>query len=147
MHNRLTNSSHIAKKANASLTNQNSSKGINNQTLVASRNSSIPFKIALEDSLISPYTFKKAKTEGAKGFGDFVSKTVGKHLTITQVEKLYLRTDGPSGAKNKEKIGEVSREMYHFGNGTRNFRVHGYYNAQNYFCLCRIDPNHKYNFK
>ncbi|WP_432375906.1 MAG6450 family protein [Lactiplantibacillus pentosus] len=129
------------------LTSQNKAKDANNPILVTPRKSSVQFKIALEDALIAPYTFKKAKAEGAKGFVEFIAKTVGKHLSITAVENLYFRTDGPHGAKNKERIGEVVRDMYHFSNGSRQFRVHGYYNAQNYFCLCRLDPNHRYNFK
>ncbi|MFB9769787.1 MAG6450 family protein [Lactiplantibacillus modestisalitolerans] len=145
MGRKLTRKNIPTKKVNEVLTNKNIANTSSNKVLTSK--STVMFKIALTDALISPYTFKKAKTEGAKGFGEFISKTVGRHLTITEVEKLFLRTDGPHGAKNKEVIGGVEREVFHFDNGSRQFRVHGYYNEQNYFCLCRIDPNHKYNYK
>ncbi|MCH4123047.1 MAG: hypothetical protein LKH74_02670 [Levilactobacillus sp.] len=107
---------------------------------------SLRFKLALPELLQAPYTFEKMKVGDIREFSIFLKKTVGKNLTISQVEALYLRKDGPHGAKNKEKIHDEDRLTVHFDNGKRDFRIHGYYDELGYFCVCRIDPHHRYNF-
>lgn len=108
-------------------------------------NRSVLFKLAIVEVLDSAFSFKKLKTQDIKQFSQFVSKTVGKKLTISTVEKLFLRTGGPNGPKSSENFHGVKRDMFHFSNGTRDFRIHGYYQLD-YFVITRIDPHHKYKF-
>lgn len=114
--------------------------------LTSDRRSSVKFKLVIDHTLDNEYTFKKMKPDGLKDFSSFLTHTIGRGLTITEVEDLYLRTDGPKGAGNTEKINSISRTTYHFGNGGHNkFRIHGYY-ENDYFVVHRIDPKHKFRF-
>jgi len=144
---KLTSSNNAKISSNHVLTDKNSVKPTSIYPLTSDVRSSRLFKIAITETLLQPYTFGKLKVEGIKGFGNFLSKTVGKNLTISNVESLFLRTSGPNGAKNEEKIHGHDETTYHFSNGSRNFRLHGYYNDDGYFCICRIDPNHKFKYK
>lgn len=112
--------------------------------LTSDKRSSVKFKLAIDHTLENGYTFKKLKSAGLKHFSEFLVSTVGKGLTITEVESLYLRTKGPHGAKNLETANHAKREMLHFGKSQ--FRLHGYY-ENDYFVVHRIDPEHKYNYK
>ncbi|WP_434520380.1 MAG6450 family protein [Pediococcus sp. M21F004] len=114
--------------------------------LTSDKRSSVKFKLVIDHTLENGYTFKKLSPAGLKNFSKFLIDTVGKGLSITETEKLYLRTDGPNGAKNEEKINSVLRTTYHFGNGGHNeFRIHGYY-ENDCFVVHRIDPKHKFRF-
>ncbi|MCF6419840.1 MAG6450 family protein [Furfurilactobacillus milii] len=108
--------------------------------------SSVKFKLSIEGTLDSSYGFKNLRTTDAKAFSQFLIKTVGRELTITQAEDLFLRTDGPHGPKNEEEFYGETRKMMHFDNGSRDFRIHGYYNDDSYFVICRIDPHHKFKY-
>ncbi|RXT17739.1 hypothetical protein BVJ53_07325 [Lacticaseibacillus chiayiensis] len=101
------------------------------------------FKLSIEHVLENNYQFKDMRVEDIKNFSKFITSTVGRGLTITQVESSLLRTDGPHGAKNIEQVDGEKKEMYHFGQDRTKFRVHGYYNDEDYFVIHRIDPQHK----
>ena len=75
----------------------------------------------------------------------FMENTIGKNLTISEVEKLFLRTKGD--VFSNEVINGLERKIIHFGKDRHSFRIHGYYNEKNnfYFVICKIDPNHKVN--
>lgn len=142
---KLTKKNHAKEKTSKVLTSA-VSKGKAVSKLTSDESSSVKFKIALTETLQNPYTFKKMKPADIKEFSSFLSKTVGRNLSISKVEQLYLRTDGPNGAKNKETIHDAERITKHFDNGSRDFRIHGYYDDSGYFCVCRIDPHHEYVF-
>lgn len=115
--------------------NKSKQKGI---TLTTRR--TVPFKISIEESLDNKYCFKKLKGNSIKEFHKFIEATIGKGLTITEVEQMYLRTKGP--IKETISIHGTDREVVHFGKDENPFRVFGYYN-QDYFVLNKIDPTHK----
>lgn len=101
----------------------------------------IPFKISISRPLDNNFAFKDLKPADLKDFHNFISQTIGKELTITQVDKLYLRTKGGTTQDiNNEDI-------IHYGKDRTKFRVFGYYNSENYFNITRIDPKHKTNKK
>jgi len=105
-----------------------------------------PFKLALESKLDRQFDFKKLKTQDIREFDRFLTKTIGRRLTVTEVETLFLRTTGPHGAKHFEQVNGIAQIVFHFSNGTRDFRVHGYYNQLGYLVVIRIDPHHNYQF-
>lgn len=144
---KLTDKIKAKARSNQTLTDKTSTDASSVKSLTSDKRSSVLFKVAVTEVLQSPYTFGKLKPQDIKGFSQFLKKTVGKNLTISQVEKEFLRTDGPHGAKNNEIINGIEQNVYHFSNGERDFRIHGYYNLDSYFCLCRIDPHHKFNYK
>ncbi|ULG71162.1 MAG6450 family protein [Macrococcus brunensis] len=75
----------------------------------------------------------------------FLSATVYKDLTITQVDSLYLRTKG----KVKEKVSydlndpKNQLDLLHYGFDRDKFRLFGYYDEKAYFNITRIDIDHK----
>lgn len=101
----------------------------------------LPFKIAIDDCLENGYSFGKIKRQGLKDFDKFIKETIGKNLTISQVDESFLRIKGP--VKSKEKIHGIEREVVHYGKDRKPFRMHGYYNENGYFVLTHIDPEHK----
>jgi len=106
----------------------------------------LPFRMLLEVQLDRHFSFKQLKTQDSRQFDLFLNKTIGRGLTITETETLFLRTTGPHGAKHVEQHNSVMQDVIHFSNGTRDFRIHGYYNYLGYFVLVRIDPHHQYKF-
>ena len=98
------------------------------------------FKIALECKLHNNYCFKKLKQSEIKGFHIFLEETVYKNLTITQVDKLYLRTKGD--VLEEVEIDGEKRTIVHYGKDRKPFMVFGYYNYEGYFVIYRIDPKH-----
>ncbi|GAX07992.1 hypothetical protein IWT5_01143 [Secundilactobacillus silagincola] len=144
---KLTDKNKAKTRSNRTLTDKTSTDASNAKSLTSDKRSSVLFKVAVTEVLQSPYTFAKLKPQDIKGFSQFLKKTVGRNLTISEVEKEYLRTGGPHGAKNEEIINGIKQNVYHFSNGERDFRIHGYYNTDAYFCLCRIDPHHKFDYK
>lgn len=118
------------------LTNNN--KGNYNGSQLTTRNQ-IPFKISIEHSLENGFCFKDLKQSNIKEFHTFIEETVGKNLSITQVEKLYKRTRGP---KDTIRINGTDYELVHLGKDRKAFRVFGYFN-RDMFVLSKIDPKHK----
>ena len=81
------------------------------------------------------------KPADLRALHNFISQTIGEKLTITEVDKLYLRTKG--GVRQ-----DINNEdVIHYGKDRTQFRVFGYYNSENYFNITRIDPKHKTNKK
>lgn len=105
------------------------------------RKQSNKFKIGICGSLENDYCFKKLKQNNIKSFHGFIESTVGKNLTITQVDNLYLRTKGK--VTEKMSIHGSERSIIHYGQNRKSFRIFGYYNSDAYFIITRIDPNHK----
>lgn len=100
-----------------------------------------PFRIAIASELENGYELKDMTAEHVKEFHRFIQDTVYKGLTISEVDKLYLRKQGLGSAppvKYKNSI-----ELLHYGKARKAFRIYGYYNADNYFVVCRIDGGHK----
>lgn len=100
------------------------------------------FKIAITGNLFNDYDFKKLKKESNKTFHTFLDETVGKQLSITSVESLFLKTKGKPSFK--EVVNGKDRDVFHFGKKNTKFRIFGYYNDDGYFVICRIDPNHNF---
>ncbi|QGG59532.1 MAG6450 family protein [Loigolactobacillus bifermentans] len=123
-------------------TKTNSSKS--SKLLTDLDNRTVQFKLAISEKLDNGYMFKDLKPDECRTFFKFINETVNKGLTITDVAKLFVRTTGPHGAKNLEVFNETERKMFHLGKDRTKFRIHGYYNEDNYFVICRIDPKHKF---
>jgi hypothetical protein len=113
-----------------------SSKGASLTTL-----QNIPFKISISRQLDNNFAFKDLKPADLKALHNFISQTIGEKLTITEVDKLFLRTKGgvTQNINNEDVI--------HYGKDRTKFRVFGYYNSENYFNITRIDPKHETNKK
>lgn len=97
------------------------------------------FKISIEMCLDNNFSFKDLNKEALKSFDKFVKLTVGKKLTISDVDNEYRRTRGP---KDTITVDGIDYERIHFGKDRNPFRIFGYYNS-GYFVLTRIDPKHK----
>lgn len=95
------------------------------------------FKIAICEPLDNGYCFKKLCKNSSKELQNFIDETIGKSLTVTKVDKLYLRKKG----EVKREIN--GRELIHYGKDRKKFRIFGYYNNDGYFVVVRIDPNHR----
>ena len=100
----------------------------------------VSFKIALESKIDKGYCFSKLKEKHLKDFQNFLDQTVYKNLTISEVDKLFLRTKGK--VKSVQKICGVKRDVVHYGKDKKPFRIHGYYNDDGYFVIYKIDPSH-----
>ncbi|EAD5716086.1 TPA: MAG6450 family protein [Listeria innocua] len=98
-----------------------------------------PFKFSLEVCLDNNYCFAKLKSENLRMLDRFLSETVGKDLTVSEAEKLFLRTKGP---KETAFIKGEKRTINHYGKNMNPFRIHGYYSSNGYFVITKIDPNH-----
>ncbi|EFQ5577227.1 hypothetical protein HZU95_001310 [Listeria monocytogenes] len=97
-----------------------------------------PFKFSLEVCLDNNYCFAKLKSEHLRSLDKFLSDTVGKNLSVSEAEKLFLRTRGP---KETAIIKGEVRTIHHYGKDRHAFRIHGY-NSNGYFVITKIDPNH-----
>ncbi|MBS7203040.1 MAG: hypothetical protein KH029_02575 [Haemophilus parainfluenzae] len=120
-------------------------KGNSEPSLLLTNRNSILFRMSIEHSLENGYDFKKLNSNSLKDLHTFIENTIGKNLTISEVEQLFLRTKGD--VFSNEVINGLKRKIIHFGKDRNSFRIHGYYNEQNnfYFVICKIDPNHKVN--
>lgn len=120
------------------LTNHSSNK----KGVVLTNNKDYPFIIVIGPKLEKKYGFSEInKNNGYKEFQRFLNDTVYKGLTITQVDKVFLRTRGP---KEEYKKGDVNTTLHHYGRDGSKFRLFGYYDPEtNYFVLTKIDCNHK----
>jgi len=92
-----------------------------------------PFKLCFQRPLDSRYNFKKMKQSGLKDLHEFMENTIGKGLSISDVDKLYLR-----------KRGLAAGEEIHYGKDRHHFRVHGMY-QEAHFVVSKIDCNHQEN--
>ncbi len=102
-------------------------------------NRNIKFKILLDTSLDNNYSFKQLKSNnGNKKFDNFIRDTIGKGLTISEVDKLYRRT---KGVKETIEIQNEKYELVHYGKDRKQFRIFGYYKGS-YFVLKKLDTNH-----
>ncbi len=102
----------------------------------------IKFKILINNTLDNNYSFDNLnKNNGNRKFHNFIEETVGKDLTISEVDKKYKRT---KGKKRQIKIGQAKYELIHYGKDNTAFRVFGYY-KNGYFILTKIDPQHKFD--
>ena len=99
------------------------------------------FRLTIAVELDNGYEIKDMTLEHVKEFHRFVQDTVYKGLTISDVDKLYLRKEGLSDAPPLMYKGNI--ELLHYGKARKAFRIYGYYNADNYFVVCRIDGGHK----
>ncbi|GAB6199749.1 MULTISPECIES: MAG6450 family protein [Lactiplantibacillus] len=129
------------------LTSQTSSTQENVQPLTDFSNRSVKFKLAISEKLDNKFMFKDLKPNECKRLWKFISSTVNCGLSITEVNELWLRKKGPNGPKNIETFNGKERKMYHLGKDRKSFRIHGYYNEDDYFVICRVDPNHAFKYK
>lgn len=120
------------------LTNQTSAERQPNK-LTSDKNIKKEFKISICEQLDNGYCFKNLKSEALRNLHSFIDETVGKKLTISETEGLFLRTKG----QVVQKIN--GRDLIHFGKDRKPFRIFGYYNSEGYFNITRIDPNHNTN--
>ena len=104
----------------------------------------LPFKLSVARSLDNNYTFGKMKQKSIKDFHAFIENTIGKKLTISQVDALYLRKRGLKKEDITQRIDGVDREVMHYGRDRHPFRIFGFYD-RDHFVLTRIDCNHKTN--
>ena len=100
------------------------------------------FRIAFEVKLDNGFELKDMLQNHVQEFHRFVCDTVYKGLTISQVDKLFLRKSGLSKAPVVISNG---RELIHYGKDRNPFRIFGYYNSDAYFVVCRIDGAHSTN--
>ena len=99
-----------------------------------------PFRLAIEVKLDSGYDIQDMTLVHVKEFYRFLKDTVYKGLTVQEVDKLYLRKEGLSKATVIKSHG---KELLHYGKDGNAFRIFGYYNAEGYFVVCRIDGGHQ----
>lgn len=100
-----------------------------------------PFKIAICGSLENKFSFNELNNRTIKQFHKFIEETIGKNLTITEVDKQYLRTKG--NIKEEKNVHGGKRDIMHYGKDRNSFRIFGYYNKDAYFTITRLDPKHK----
>lgn len=99
------------------------------------------FKIALEDYMHGSFNFGKMNQSGRKDLQTFLDKTVYKQLSISTVDKLFLRMKGK--IRETAQINGINRDIVHYGFDRSPFRLHGYFNELNYFVIYKIDPKHE----
>lgn len=104
--------------------------------------SSRKFMLTIDHKLDNHYQFKDLKSSELQIFSTFLLQTVGKSLTISEVDKLFLRTKGP---KSEEVVCGNKVSMVHYGKDRARFRVFGYYNDDGYFVIHRLDPKHNFH--
>ena len=100
----------------------------------------LKFRVVFEVKLDNGYELKDMKEKHIQDFHRFLSDTVYKGLTISQVDNLFLRKQGLSNALS---IMSNGKELLHYGKASNSFRIFGYYNSDGYFVVCRIDGLHK----
>lgn len=116
-------------------------KNIESQGVQLTRNQTKKFKIGICGKLQNNFTFKGLNASSIKSFHNFINCTVGEGLSITEVEKLYLRKRGR--VVREETVNGCKREVIHLGKDMKSFRIFGYYNEDGYFNITKIDPKHK----
>lgn len=104
------------------------------------------FKIAFGTELENNFCFKTNKgNKLTEGMHKFLTNTVYKNLTITEVDSLYLRTKGKVKEKRSFDLNDSSNQLdiLHYGFKRDTFRLFGYYDENGYFNVIRIDIDHK----
>lgn len=137
---KLTNNYNNIDQFSQKLTNIEENYDIRSKKLVSSLKEK-SFKFALTGSLDNEFCFKKLKPNHIKEFHKFIEEILSKRLTISQVDKLFLRTKGK--VIEKAYIFGKERDIIHYGKNNSSFRIHGYLNDDGYFVICKIDPNHR----
>lgn len=99
------------------------------------------FRVCIDSPLDNGCELKDLSREQLKELHRFISDTVYKKLTVSQVDAEYLRKQGLSAPPLKRG----SIDLVHYGKDRTAFRIFGYYNADGYFSICRIDGSHKTN--
>lgn len=107
-------------------------------TLLPAR--SARFVIAISRNLDNGFSFKDLKRNHLQSLHAFIKDTVGKGLSISDVEKLFLRR---KGLPRTLMIDGIEFEEIHLGKDDNPFRLFGYYANDGYFHLTRIDLKHK----
>ncbi|MDN6147175.1 MAG: hypothetical protein L0L95_14150 [Staphylococcus equorum] len=123
------------------LTNQNQTSKKSNGTILD--RTSKPFRLCIQECLDNNFSFKKMKKDSLKKLDQFIENTTDKHLSITEVDELFLRTKGPGKQSREVTIKGIERQVFHYGKDRDPFRIFGYFNEDGYFVVYRIDPNHK----
>ena len=100
-----------------------------------------PFVIAFAVELENGYELKDMTLAHVKEFHRFIQDTVYKGLTVSEVDKLYLRKKGLGKTPPLKYRKDV--ELIHYGKSERAFRLFGYYSKDGYFVVCRIDGGHQ----
>lgn len=95
------------------------------------------FRIAIEEKLGNGFEIKDMDRNDVVSFHRFISETVDKGMTISQVDQRYLRK------KDSNLNEEDGKNIIHYGHDGSSFRIFGYYNDIGYFVLTRIDGKHK----
>lgn len=98
------------------------------------------FKFAMTGSLDNNFCFKKLNKEQLLNFHRFIDEILSNKMTISQVDKMFLRSRGP--VEKREVYGKI-RTIQHYGKDMAPFRIHGYFNTESYFVIYQIDPGHK----
>lgn len=104
---------------------------------------SIPFKMCIQESLDNNYCFKCMDKASLRALDSFITETVDKRLSITEVDSLFLRTKGHGQNYEEITINGITRQVFHYGKNRNPFRIFGYYNEEGYLVIYRIDPKHK----
>lgn len=100
------------------------------------------FKLAFGTELENKFCFKTKDSKSVtSGLHKFLERTVYKGLTITEVDKLFLRTKGP--VKSELPVKEGQLEIMHYGFNNAPFRLFGFYDMNGYFNITKIDPKHE----
>jgi hypothetical protein len=102
----------------------------------------LPFKMSIEHNLDNNYQIKDMSQRGIKDLHHFIDETIGKGLSISQVEAMYLRTRGLAKSLIRQTVNGIERDILHFGKDRQPLRVFGYYSSQ-YFVITKIDCNHE----
>lgn len=135
--NLLTNQADSPEGSGENLTNNDSPK---QRGTVLTRNRDKSFKLSIEIPLHHKYCFQFLNKKDLLALDKFIDETVGNNLTISEVDKLFLRTKGKPFSK--ENINGTVQKVVHYGKNKKSFRIHGYYN-EDYFVIYQIDPQHK----
>ena len=95
------------------------------------------FRIAIEEKLENGFEIKDMDKSDVDNLHRFINETVGKRMSISQVDHRYLR-------KKDSNLNDAGgKNIIHYGHDGSTFRVFGYYNNAGYFVLTRIDGKHK----
>lgn len=97
-----------------------------------------PFKIAITRQLDNNFCFKDLDKSGLKDLHNFIDETVGKHLTISEVDKLFKRKRGPI---ETIEVNGQEFQLMHYGKDRKKFRIFGFY-SETFFHITKIDSKH-----
>ena len=111
------------------------------ETVPKLRTKALKFRICFDVALTNGYELKDMEQRHIAELHRFLCDTVYKGLTVSQVDKLYLRKQGADAPP----VMYGDQELIHYGKDRNPFRLFGYYNSDGYFSVCRIDGNHQTN--